>query len=111
MHALPGERIALPSPSGSAGERRPDGSLRPAIEDVIGGGAIVSALNASHSPEAQGAAAAYQALRYDLPGALMKSSSGRELIHLGYNSDVTIAAELDTSEIAPLFTDGYFSTA
>ena len=46
-----------------AGERWPDGSLRPAIEDLLGAGAILTQLNGHRSPEANLAAVAFDALR------------------------------------------------
>jgi 2-phosphosulfolactate phosphatase len=94
-----GRRIALIP----AGERWPDdGSLRPAYEDLIGAGAIISHLNGSRSPEAAAALAAFHAVESDLKNILRQCSSGKELIERGYETDVMLAARLDISECAPL---------
>lgn len=93
-----------------AGERWPDGSLRPAIEDLWGAGAVVDALLSlgmiEASDEAQAAAAAYRLVEHRLGGALAGCPSGQELIGQGYALDVTIAAELDASAAVPRLVDG-----
>lgn len=100
-----------------AGERWPDGSLRPAVEDLWGAGAVVEALldllgnQASSlllSPEAEAARAAYVAVSRDLDAALAASASGRELVEKGWPDDVSIAAEVDASEEVPLLRNGFY---
>src|SRR3546814_14704136 len=44
----------------AAGEHWPGGNLRPAIEDLLGAGAIIERLQGRPSPEARAARAAYQ---------------------------------------------------
>ena len=63
----------------AAGERWPDGTLRPAREDEWGAGAVIAALYMLASPEAQAAADAYRAVRANLLASVMECSSGREL--------------------------------
>lgn len=88
-----------------AGERWPDGSLRPAVEDLWGAGAVISALEARGigplSVEARVAASAYHSID-DVPNDLHECASGRELVESGYGDDVGIAAEIDTSTAVPV---------
>ena len=95
-----------------AGERWPDDSLRPAIEDLWGAGGVVAAMletdpDVEVSEEARAAAAAYQLVELRIGAALAACPSGQELIALGYASDVTIAAELDASQAVPTLWDGW----
>jgi 2-phosphosulfolactate phosphatase len=91
-----------------AGERWPDGSLRPAIEDWIGAGAVLSALPGRPSPEAAMAIAAFESVAKLCGRVLEGSSSGKELIDRGFGEDVALAAEFDASTIAPRLQDGGF---
>jgi 2-phosphosulfolactate phosphatase len=91
-----------------AGERWPDGTLRPALEDWLGAGAIVEGLSGSRSPEACAAAAAYRAARADLGAALSECGSGRELIARGYPQDIALASELDVSHAVPRLVEGAY---
>ncbi len=90
----------------SAGERWPDGSLRPAGEDLWGAGAAIAALLDSGlgapSPEASAAVAAFRTVASDLGPALHDCVSGRELVGAGFAGDVEIAAELDASDRVPV---------
>lgn len=93
----------------AAGEIWPDGSLRPAVEDLIGAGAILAALDPrTMSPEARAAVAAFLAARDDLASMLGCSASGRELIEAGFGADVEIASEADATEVVPVLGLGGF---
>jgi len=94
----------------AAGERWiPSDALRPAFEDLIGAGAILSALEAiSMSPEARTALAAFRDAENDLPQTLRECASGRELIDRGFEQDVTWASEHDVSTTVPILRDGAF---
>jgi 2-phosphosulfolactate phosphatase len=95
----------------AAGERWPDGSLRPAAEDLWGAGAVLAALDRARlSPEASAAAAAYDAIG-DVAAALHDCASGRELDAIGFGTDVDIAAELGASSVVPVLRDGVFVDA
>ncbi|MFJ2766267.1 2-phosphosulfolactate phosphatase [Streptomyces sp. NPDC087300] len=95
----------------AAGERWPDGSLRPALEDLFGAGAVIDALHRhvgeALSPEAAAAASAYRATP-DIEAAVAESASGRELIEGGFPQDVMIATERDTCAVVPVLVDGAF---
>jgi 2-phosphosulfolactate phosphatase len=93
----------------AAGERWPDGALRPAIEDMIGAGAILAALRpTAPSPEAIAAIAAYAAVAGALPDFIGACSSGRELMQIGYADDIVAATQHDVSTTVPLLADGAF---
>ena len=84
-----------------AGERWPDGTLRPAFEDLVAAGAIAAELPGTRSPEAAAAVAVFQAVSSRLEDALLSCSSGRELVERGFSEDVLLAAELDVEAVAP----------
>ncbi|MEU6344418.1 2-phosphosulfolactate phosphatase [Streptomyces sp. NPDC046977] len=98
-----------------AGERWPDGSLRPALEDLLGAGAVAAALCArapwaTPSPEA-GAAAALWTATPDPAAAVAACASGRELAEGGFPEDVAVATEIDASDAVPLLSGGAFGIA
>lgn len=92
----------------AAGEQWPDGSLRVALEDLIGAGAIVHALPGSKSPEALAAEAVFLAARDHLLDKLTACASGRELVERGYADDVRLASQLNSSSCVPRLVDGAF---
>jgi 2-phosphosulfolactate phosphatase len=93
-----------------AGERWVDGSLRPAVEDLIGAGAILHGLDRrAMSPEAMAAVAAFGHARAAIPAALAASVSGRELADAGFGDDVSIAAVVDATIVVPVLERGAFT--
>ena len=92
-----------------AGERWPDGSLRPAAEDFWGAGAVLDSLDpAVLSPEARLARDAYAGFAERPLEHLTTCASGLELIAKGFGDDVAIAGRLDTSDVVPELTAGAF---
>lgn len=86
-----------------AGERWPDRSLRPAIEDWLAAGAILRDLPGERSAEAAAAVAMFERCQ-DVVAALMaQSASGGELIERGFSSDVELASAVDVSIHVPRF--------
>jgi len=92
-----------------AGERWPDGSLRPSIEDLVGAGAIISHLSGDRSPEADIAVAAYERVSDRLFDKVLACSSGRELAEGGFQDDIALATALDVSEAVPVLEDDSFT--
>ncbi len=104
-----------------AGERWPDGSLRPAVEDLWGAGGVAAAVlerlegaigggpaSGLMSPETHAARLAYDGVRGRLATSLAECASGRELVESGWSDDVAIAGELDSSVSVPVLVDGAF---
>jgi len=85
-----------------AGEQWRDGSLRPAIEDLIGAGAVLAELPGRLSPEAELAVAAFQRFRHNLHDVLARCISGQELVARGFARDIELAAEYASSSAAPV---------
>jgi 2-phosphosulfolactate phosphatase len=94
-----------------AGERWPDGSLRPAIEDWLGAGAIIAHLSGARSPEAELACQGFLHTQPELERYLTECGSGRELCERGFPEDVALAAALNVSDCAPLLQAGVFQQA
>lgn len=104
-------RAGFPVAVVAAGERWEDGSLRPALEDLLGAGAVVAALGGPDpSPEARAAAAAYAAC--DPAADVTDSASGRELVAAGFADDVAVACAVGASTVAPTMDgEGFFEPA
>ncbi len=94
-----------------AGERWPDGGLRPAIEDLLGAGAILDRLDCSCSPEAQICRDAYRVAGSEVASLIRLSVSGRELVDSGFSGDVDLALEQDSSASVPVLVDGAYRAA
>jgi 2-phosphosulfolactate phosphatase len=95
----------------AAGERWPDGSLRPALEDLLGAGALLAALaglgDRDESPEAAAARRAYESSP-SVADEIWRCASGAELIAEGFSDDVAVAVETDASSVVPVLVDGAF---
>ncbi|WP_293866985.1 2-phosphosulfolactate phosphatase [uncultured Alsobacter sp.] len=90
----------------AAGERWPDATLRPAIEDELGAGAILDGLEGSFTPEADLVLSTYRAVRERVADLVRSSISGRELRDRGFGADVDMALERDASPGVPILVDG-----
>lgn len=100
-----GKRIAVIP----AGERwYPDPALRPAYEDWLGAGAIISELDGSLSPEARAARAAFRDGEADLGELIAHCSSAREHIERGYPQNVGLVTALNVSTCVPRLTAGAY---
>jgi len=94
-----------------AGERWPDGSMRPCAEDLWGAGAVLADLDpALMSPEARLARDAYAAFEPRPLDHLSTCAGGLELAAAGFAHDVAIAGRLHTSDVVPVLRDGAFVT-
>lgn len=89
----------------AAGERWPDGSLRPAYEDWVGVGAIAALLADRFvwSAEAEAAAVAARVRR-----SLFEVASGIELDERGFDRDVVMAQDVDADDVVPVLVEGRF---
>ncbi|HUY24397.1 MAG TPA: 2-phosphosulfolactate phosphatase [Candidatus Saccharimonadales bacterium] len=94
----------------AAGERWPDGSLDPALEDLIGAGAIIDGLRRRRrSPEASAAAAVFrQARKQGLRQVLNQCVSGREQRGRGYGDELEWASALNITDLVPVLREGAY---
>ncbi|MGW4635680.1 2-phosphosulfolactate phosphatase [Nocardia sp. NPDC004415] len=97
-----------------AGEQWPGTDVvRPAIEDWLGAGALVTALREhglTLSPEAHAAASTFRGTPA-VDALISDSASGRELAAIGFAEDVALAVDLDADHTVPLLADGAFVDA
>lgn len=104
-----------------AGERWPDLALRPAIEDALGAGAVLVALDRAaaalgvtltFSPEADLLATTFAAAHSAGPSrvhAMIRDSvSGRDLVVRGFADDVELATQCNVSSCAPGLVNGAY---
>lgn len=98
----------------ASGERWPDDSLRPALEDLLGAGAVIASVRwhggGTCSPEAVMAADCFLTSS-EARSAVTASSSGRELAVEGFAEDIVIATELDACAAVPVLAAGSFGPA
>ena len=94
------------------GERWPDDTLRPALEDYLAVGSIASRLTSmlpdvSISPETEATVTLWKGTK-DIADSVGGTASGRELLDSGFADDVTIATEVDATDVVPVLMDGAF---
>ena len=82
-----------------AGERWQDGSIRFALEDYLGAGAVISFLKGKLSAEAKAAMDFFHSQKGILKDSVVNSISGKELIDKGFTEDVDLACEFNVSSI------------
>lgn len=100
-----GQRIAVIP----AGERwRDDGSLRPAYEDWLGAGAIISQLAGRLSPEARAARAAFLDAQPEIAQLIAACGSAKEHREQGMTENVSLATALNVSDCAPVLVAGAY---
>lgn len=85
-----------------------NGTIRFAIEDFIGAGAIISYLKGSLSPESRFALAAFESGRENLLEEIKNCSSGKELIERGFEEDVNLVCEMNVSDCVPVLIEGAY---
>ncbi|GAA3895536.1 hypothetical protein GCM10022381_41350 [Leifsonia kafniensis] len=85
----------------AAGERRADGTLRFAVEDLFVAGAVIDALSTlgiDHcSPEAAAASAGFVGLKQAIRHLVSASETGLALGALGRQDEIRAASQLDSS--------------
>jgi 2-phosphosulfolactate phosphatase len=99
---------SLPVTVLACGERWPDGTLRPSLEDLLGAGAVLANLGGDLSPEAKSAAAAWQDAKDTIANTMLTCASGRELVERGCRDDVEYASAYGVSDVVPVLLDGAF---
>ncbi len=99
-----GKRIAVIP----AGERWADGSLRFALEDWLGAGAILNELDGNVSPEARAARETFHAFEDELATLIAQCGSGKELLAKNLARDVELACAYNASDTVPIFQEGAY---
>lgn len=89
-----------------AGEH--EDALRPAVEDYLGAGAILSYLEGEKSPEAAVCEGAFQAAQPKLAEYLWECGSGRELRARGFEQDVVYCSRLNRMDAVPILKENRF---
>ncbi len=93
----------------AAGERwNDDQSIRFALEDYLGAGAIIQHLTGRKSPEARAAAASFAQHARNLAEALSHCTSGQELCTMGFAHDLALIRQVDVSNTVPRLSESCF---
>jgi 2-phosphosulfolactate phosphatase len=83
-------------------------SLRPAIEDYLGAGAILSYLEGEKSPEAEVCSGAFLYSKTNLERLIWDCGSGRELRERGFEADVKHCSQLNAYQTVPVLRNNHF---
>lgn len=92
----------------AAGEQWGDKSLRFAYEDLVGTGAIISYLNGNLSPESKAVLTIFESTKATLLENIKKCSSGKELIDRGFEKDILLVCDFNSSDNVPILKDNCF---
>lgn len=95
----------------ACGERWPDGTLRPALEDLLGAGAVLSKLGGRPSPDARSAIAAWRDAKHRVHETLQSCWSGLELQRKGASDDIIYCSQVNVSGVVPVLFNGAFRSA
>src|SRR3546814_19184128 len=90
----------------AAGEHWPGGNLRPAIEDLLGAGAIIERLQGRPSPEARAARAAYRELTDAIPAVLSGCPPGPAPAAACFTADFELAPQEGAGTATPSLPSG-----
>jgi 2-phosphosulfolactate phosphatase len=95
----------------ASGERWPDGTLRPCVEDLLGAAAILDGLSDAPGRLSVEAAVTLAALAAvpDPIAAVRGCVSGRELVARGFGADVDVAVAMNVSTTVPMIEHGAFT--
>jgi 2-phosphosulfolactate phosphatase len=91
--------------------RENEDNLRPAVEDYLGAGAILSNLEGRKSPEAEVCMAAFQNSEGKLEEWIWDCGSGRELRERGFEADVRHCSRLNVYQTVPILKKDHFVAA
>ncbi|KXK49916.1 MAG: putative 2-phosphosulfolactate phosphatase [Chlorobi bacterium OLB5] len=91
-----------------AGEKWQNGSIRFAIEDYLGVGALISVLNGELSAESFAAKKYFEAFESELKDVIINSYSGKELIEKGFSEDLEIALDMFSGNSIPVLKEKCF---
>lgn len=88
--------------------REHENTLRPAIEDYLGAGAILSYLDGEKSPEAEICMTSYLSIKQKIDSLMWHCGSGRELREKGFQSDVEHCSRLNVYQTVPVLDKDHF---
>jgi 2-phosphosulfolactate phosphatase len=90
--------------------REEEDTLRPAIEDYLGAGAILSYLDGEKSPEAEVCIGAFLQVKPKVEELIWNCGSGRELRERGFEADVKHCSHLNIYQTVPILKVNHFVT-